>query len=81
MVHQQDGESLERSYLNETTTPATTVEFLQLIQSTISHPSTKGAPMNSVISLLLAHIATTVKAQRPNNNSIVNEQERKKNEK
>jgi hypothetical protein len=43
MVHQQDGESLEHSYSNETTTPATTVEFLQLIQSTISHPSTKGA--------------------------------------
>ena len=81
MVHQQDGESLERSSLNETTTPATTVEFLQLIQSTISHPSTKAAPMNSVISLLLAHIATTLKAQRPSNNLIVNEQERKKNAK
>ena len=81
MVHQQDGESLERSSLNETTTPVTTVEFLQLIRSTISHPSIKGAQMNSVISLLLAHIATTLKAQRPNNNLIVNEQERKKNEK
>ena len=81
MVHQQDGESLERSYLNETTTPATTVEFLQLIQSTISHPSTKAAQMNSVISLLLAQIATTLKAQKLSNNSIVNEQERKKNAK
>ena len=81
MVHQQDGESLERSYSNETTTPATTVEFLQLIQSTISHPSTKAAQMNSVISLLLVHIATTLKAQRPSNNLIVNEQERKKNAK
>ena len=81
MVHQQDGESLEHSSLNETTTPVTTVEFLQLIRSTISHPSIKGAQMNSVISLLLAHIATTLKAQRPSNNLIVNEQERKKNEK
>ena len=81
MVHQQDGESLERSSLNETTTPATTVEFLQLIRSTISHPSIKGAQMNSVISLLLAHIATTLKAQRPSNNLIVNEQERKKKKK
>ena len=62
MVHQQDGESLERSSLNETTTPVTTVEFLQLIQSTISHPSIKGAQMNSVISLLLVQIATTLKA-------------------
>ena len=70
MVHQQDGESSEHSYLNETTTPATTVEFLQLIRSTISHPSTKGAQMNSVISLLLAQIATTLKAQKPNNNLI-----------
>jgi hypothetical protein len=49
MVHQQDGESLERSSLNETTTPVTTVELLQLIRATISHPSTKAAPMNSVI--------------------------------
>jgi hypothetical protein len=81
MVHQQDGESSEHSYLNETTTPATTVELLQLILATISHPSTKGAPMNSVISLLLVQLATIVKAQKPNNNSIVNEQERKKNEK
>jgi ATP-dependent Clp protease ATP-binding subunit ClpA len=81
MVHQQDGESLEHSSLNETTTPATTVEFLQLIQSIISHPSIKGAQMNSVISLLLANIATTLKAQRPNKNTIENEQKRKKNEK
>ena len=81
MVHQQDGESLERSYSNETTTPATTVELLQLIRATISDPSTKAAPMNTVISLLLVQLATIVKAQKPNNNSIVNEQERKKNEK
>jgi hypothetical protein len=81
MDHQHVGENLEHSYLSETTTPATTVELLQLIQSIISHPSIKGAQMNSVISLLLANIATTLKAQRPSNNSIVNEQERKKNAK
>jgi hypothetical protein len=81
MDHQHVGENSEHSYLNETTTPATTVELLQLIQSIISHPSIKGAQMNSVISLLLANIATTLKAQRPSKNSIVNEQERKKNAK
>ena len=81
MDHQHVGENSEHSYLNETTTPATTVELLQLIQSIISHPSIKGAQMNSVISLLLANIATTLKAQRPNKNTIVNEQERKKNAK
>ena len=81
MDHQHVGENSEHSYLNETTTPATTVELLQLIRSIISHPSIKGAQMNSVISLLLANIATTLKAQRPNKNTIVNEQERKKNEK
>jgi hypothetical protein len=81
MVHQQDGESFERSSLNETTTPVTTVELLQLIRATISHPSTKAAPMNSVISLLLVQLATIVKAQRPSKNTIVNVQEEKKNAK
>ena len=81
MDHQHVGENSEHSYLNETTTPATTVELLQLIRSIISHPSIKGAQMNSVISLLLANIATTLKDQRPNKNTIVNEQERKKNAK
>ena len=81
MDHQHVGENLEHLYLNETTTPATTVELLQLIRSIISHPSIKGAQMNSVISLLLANIATTLKDQRPNKNTIVNEQERKKNAK
>jgi hypothetical protein len=81
MDHQHVGENSEHSYLNETTTPATTVELLQLIQSIISHPSIKGAQMNSVISLLLANIATTLKAQRPSKNTTVNEQERKKNAK
>jgi hypothetical protein len=81
MDHQHVGENSEHSYLNETTTPATTVELLQLIQSIISHPSIRGAQMNSVISLLLANIATTLKAQRPNKNTTVNEQERKKNAK
>jgi hypothetical protein len=46
MVHQENGEHSDKPYLNETTTPVTTVEFLQLLQSTISHPSTKGATMN-----------------------------------
>ena len=73
MDHQHVGENSDYSYLNETTTPATTVELLQLIQSIISHPSIKGAQMNSVISLLLANIATTVKAQKPNNNTTVND--------
>jgi hypothetical protein len=81
MDHQHVGENLDYLYLNETTTPATTVELLQLIRSIISHPSIKGAQMNSVISLLLANIATTLKAQKPNKNTIVNEQERKKNAK
>jgi hypothetical protein len=81
MDHQHVGENSEHSYLNETTTPATTVELLQLIQSIISHPSIKGAQMNSVISLLLANIATTLKAQKPNKNTIVNEQGNEKNAK
>jgi hypothetical protein len=42
MDHQQNGENLDYSYLNETITPATTVELLQLIQSITSHPSSKG---------------------------------------
>ena len=81
MVHQENGEHLDKPYLNETTTPATTVELLQLILATISHPSTKAAPMNSVISLLLVQLATIVKAQKPSKNTIVNVQEEKKNAK
>ena len=73
MVQHQDGENSEHLYLNETTIPATTVELLQLIRATISHPSTKGAQMNSVISLLLVQLATTLKAQKPNNNTTENE--------
>ncbi len=73
MDHQHVGENSDYSYLNETTTPATTVELLQLIQSIISHPSTKAAQMNSVISLLLVNLATTVKAQKLSNNTIVND--------
>ncbi len=81
MDHQHVGENSDCMYLNETTTPVTTVELLQLIQSIISHPSTKAAQMNSVISLLLANIATTVKGQKLNNNTIVNEQLNEKNAK
>ena len=73
MDHQHVGENSDYSYSNETTTPATTVELLQLIQSIISHPSIKGAQMNSVISLLLVNLATTVKAQKPNNNTTEND--------
>ena len=61
MDQQHVGENLESQYLNETTTPATTAELLKLIQSIISHPSIKAAQMTTLISLLLAQLATTVK--------------------
>ena len=73
MDHQHVGENSDYLSSNETTTPATTAEFLQLIRAIISHPSIKGAQMNSVISLLLANIATTVKAQRPSKNTTEND--------
>ena len=75
MVHQQDGESLERSSLNETTTPVTTVEYLQLLQSIISHPSSKAATIHSITSLVLAQTATTVKAIEPKNSTLKQETE------
>jgi hypothetical protein len=67
------GERLDLQYSNETTTPATTAELLKLIHVIISHPSTKAAPMTSVISLLLARIATTVKAIEQKNNTLKTE--------
>ncbi len=73
MVQHQDGVNLEHLFSNETTTPATTVELLQLILAIISHPCTKAAQMNSVISLLLVKLATIVKAQKLNNNIIAND--------
>lgn len=69
------GERLELRYSNETTTPATTAELLKLILVIISHPSTKAAPMTSVISLLLARIATTVKAIEPKSSTLKQETE------
>lgn len=73
MVHQENGEHLDKPYLNEITTPVTTVEFLQLIRATISHPSSKGATIHQVISLLLAQIATTLKAIEQKNNTLKTE--------
>lgn len=69
MVHQENGEHLDSSYLNETTTPVTTVEFLQLIRATTLHPSSKGATITQIISLLLAQIATTLKAIEQKNST------------
>jgi hypothetical protein len=59
-----NGERLGRLYLKETTTPVTTAEILKRIQSTISHPSVRAAQTNSVISLLLAQLATILKEQK-----------------
>ena len=73
MVHQENGEHLDKPYLNETTTPVTTVEFLQLLQSTISHPSSKGATTTQIISLLLVQIATTLKAIEQKNSTLKTE--------
>jgi hypothetical protein len=69
MVHQENGEHSDKPYLNETTTPVTTVEFLQLLQSTTSHPSSRGATITQVISLLLVQIATTLKAIEQKNST------------
>ena len=73
MVHLENGEHSDKPYLNETTTPVTTVEFLQLIRVTISHPSTKAATIAQVISLLLVQIATTLKAIEQKNNILKTE--------
>ena len=69
MVHLENGEHSDKPYSNETTTPATSVEFLQLLQSTISHPSTKAATTTQIISLLLVQIATTLKAIEQKNST------------
>ena len=73
MVHQENGELLDKPYLNETTTPVTTVEFLQLLRSTISHPSSKAATTTQIISLLLVQIATTLKAIEQKNSTLKTE--------
>ena len=62
MDHQENGEHLDKPYSNEITTPATTAEYLQQLQSIISHPSSKAATIQSITSLVLARTATTVKA-------------------
>ena len=73
MVHQDNGEHLDKPYLNETTTPATTVEYLQLLQSTILHPSSKGATIHQIISLHLVQIATILKAIEQKNSTLKTE--------
>ena len=75
MDQQHVGERLDSTYLNETTTPATTAELLKLIQSIISHPSIKAAQMTTLISLLLAQLATTVKAIGLKNDTLKTETE------
>jgi len=72
---QHVGERLDFTYLNETTTPATTAELLKLIRAIISHPSTKAAQMTSLISLLLVQLATTVKALELKNDTLKTETE------
>jgi hypothetical protein len=73
MVVQVDGERLELQYSDETTTPATTAEYLQLLQSIISHPSSKAATIHSITSLVLAQTATTVKAIEQKNSTLKQE--------
>ena len=75
MDQQHVGERLDSTYLNETTTPVTTAELLKLLQSIISHPSTKAAQMTTLISLLLAQLATTVKAIGLKNDTLKTETE------
>jgi len=62
-------------YSDEITTPVTTVEYLQLLQSIISHPSSKAATIHSITSLVLAQTATTVKAIEPKNSTLKQETE------
>lgn len=73
MVVLQDGERLDLQYLDEITTPVTTVEYLKLLQSIISHPSSKAATIHSITSLVLAQTATTVKAIEPKSSTLKTE--------
>jgi len=70
---QHVGENLELQYLNETTTPVTTAELLKLIQSIISHPSTRAAQITNLISLLLVQLAITVKVLELKNDTLKTE--------
>ena len=74
MVQQVNGEEQDLKFLNETTTSATTVEYLKLLTSITSHPSVKQGQMNSVISLVLAKTATFLKEANQLKNSDVNKQ-------
>lgn len=69
MVQQTNGEEQDLKSLNETTTSASTVEYLKLLTSITSHPSVKQGQMNSVISLVLAKTATFLKEQNQSKNS------------
>lgn len=73
MVVLLDGERLDLQYSDEITTPVTTVEYLQLLQSIISHPSSKAATIHSITSLVLAQTATTVKGIGQKNNTLKTE--------
>ena len=67
------GERLDLQYSDETTTPATTAEYLAQLQSIISHPSSKAATITSITSLVLARTATTVKAIEQKNSTLKQE--------
>lgn len=75
MVVLLDGERLGLQYSDEITTPATTAEYLQQLQSIISHPSSKAATITSITSLVLARTATTVKAIEQKSSTLKTETE------
>jgi hypothetical protein len=73
MVQHHAGEKLDLQYSDETTTPATTAEYLAQLQSIILHPSSKAATITSITSLVLARTATTVKAIELKNSTLKQE--------
>ncbi len=73
MDHQENGVHSDEPYLKEITTPVTTAEYLQQLQSIISHPSSKAATIQSITSLVLARTATTVNAIGHNNITLKTE--------
>jgi hypothetical protein len=74
MDQQINGVEQDLKSLNETTTSASTVEYLKLLTSITSHPSVKQGQMNSVISLVLAKTATFLKEANQSKSSDVNKQ-------
>ena len=74
MVQQTNGVEQDLKSLNETTTSASTVEYLKLLTSITSHPSVKQGQMNSVISLVLAKTATFLKEANQSKSLDVNKQ-------